>query len=155
MRTLRQNGINGVFLILNSGEQSRPTGSEQHKKDGLGLRDLDPLSSYIDREDLLIQRAPSSLAVQIECPLDGTWEPYYSFTQDSYNDYFYQPVEAAYQNFGAQESDLAYLSAPHRLSASDPETVSYSIPLLDKDGKPFAVLGIELTTAPRSRRAAV
>ncbi len=142
--TLRRNQVNGVFLILNDQKTRAPFAAGQ--KYGLCIRDMDQQSGYAGKDDLLIERAPSSLVDVIGCPLDSWWEPKYTFASEAEGDYYYAPLGAAYGNPQADGDDLAYLSGAHRISGADPAMISYSIPLMTDDGYPYAVLGVELST---------
>lgn len=145
--TLRTNGVNGIFLILNDQkEYSASELKESEYKYGLCIRDLDPKSNYTGTEDLLLERSPVSLVDYIGCSLDSWWESKYQFDSIQDGDYYYQPLNAAWKNQGADSSELAYFSGAHKLNDSDQSVVSCSVPLISQDGYPFGVLGIEVTT---------
>lgn len=144
--TLRHNEVNGIFLILNDQSEVTPfSQSGAGQKYGLCIRDMDQDSNYFDREDLVIERAPSSIIDVLGCSLDSWWEAKYAFTSKSDGDFYYYPLEAAWSSPDAKGADLAYCSGVHQISGSDPAVVSYSIPLIARDGYPYAVLGIELS----------
>ena len=144
--TLRYGGTNGVFLIINS-ETRRLHALPQDGAQtyGLCIRDMDPDSNYSGREDLLLERSPSSIIDTLGCPLDSWWEAKYSFADEADGDYFYAPLNAAWDGLSSNSDDLAYFSFVHQLSGSDPKVVSYSLPLMAEDGYPYAVLGVELS----------
>lgn len=144
---LRNNKVNGVFLILNNAREYRgPDEAGGRSYMGVCIRDLDQGSAYTATEDLLIERCPASIITDIGCPLDTWWEALYSFDEMESSDFFYKPLEAAYNHPGVNMANLAYFLGGHNLKSGDKEVVSYSIPLVDKDGYPYAVLGVELTT---------
>ena len=141
--------VNGVFLILNDelSSAASPHGATDEKS-GLCIRDLDINSKYTDREDLLVERCPSSVADQLGCPLDSWWEARYVFEKgnpEKDGRFYYQPLQAAWENQGADSQALAYFCGAHTISDNDQEVVSYSVPLMDEDGYPYGVLGVELT----------
>ena len=145
---LRNNAVNGVFLVLNNTESYHPLPQEGETLYGLCIRDYDLKSGYTDREDLLALRCPSSMIGSLGCPLDSYWEAGYSFDQQSFNgDFFYKPLKAVEDNPGVTGDNLAYFSGPHNYTASDREVVSYSLPLIDENGHAYGVLGVELTTS--------
>ncbi len=145
--TLRKNEVNGIYLIINNKNNMSPFDSESgESKIGIGIRDMDQTSNYTGREDLLLERAPSSLIDKLACSLDSWWEARYSFEKEEDALYFYQPMKAAWKNPDVDSEDLAYFQGAHNVSGSDQSVVSYSIPLMDSNGYPYAVLGIELTT---------
>lgn len=147
VQTLRSNGVSSVFLILNDQDRKttfHPNASEY--KMGLCIRDLDPTSSFTGVEDLLIERAPSAVIEQLGCSLDSWWEAKYMFESRDAGAFYYNPLDAAWDNPDASSEDLAYVEGAHKISDSDQEVMSYSIPLMDKNGYPYGVLGVELTT---------
>lgn len=107
---------------------------------------MDQSSDYMGREDLIVERAPSAVIERLGCTLDSWWEARYTFATEEAGDFYYEPLNAAWVNQDADSDDLAYFSNVHRISGSDQEVVSYSIPLMDENGYPYAVLGVELTT---------
>lgn len=147
--TLRRNEVNGIFLILNDrdGYTNFFDGVTEHRY-GLCIRDMDPDSGYVGTEDLMLERAPSSTVDSIGCVLDSWWEARYSFTSEEQGDFYYVPLKTAWKDMNpdADENDYAYCSGVYHLSGSDQAVVSYSIPLLDSNGYPFGVLGVEITT---------
>lgn len=146
-KMLRDTGVNGVFLILNDEESAvDDVVNFPDNKYGICIRDMDVESAYTNRSDLLIERAPSSLVDKMKCSLDSWWEADYTFASRQEGAYFYNPIREAWKNPDVKGEDLAYFCGAHRLSDTDQEVVSYSIPLFSQDGKPYGVLGIELTT---------
>ena len=144
---LRENHTNGIFLVLNDKTEKTSFSKDGNEnKYGCCIRDMDSTSAYTDREDLLLERMPSSLVEQTGCSLDSWWEAVYTFTSEDNGSFYYNPLNAAWDNPDADGEDIAYFEGTHRLSTSDNQVVSYSIPLTDKNGKPYAVLGVELTT---------
>lgn len=144
--TLRHNQVNGVFLILNDRADARDfDAANGEDKYGLCIRDMDQESNYTGTEDLLLERAPSSIVDALGCSLDSWWEPRYVFKNREAGDFYYEPLDAAWTHTGARGVDLAYCSGAHHLSGSDPAVLSYSIPLIAKDGYPYGVLGVEIS----------
>ncbi|NCC43813.1 MAG: response regulator [Clostridia bacterium] len=145
--TLRQNKVNGIYLILND-QPTKDTITEHasDKKYGLCIRDLDQNSNYTDTADLLLQRSPSSIIEQIGCSLDSWWEAQYSFSSIDEGSFYFSPLEAVFDNPGVSGDDLAYFAGPHSLNGSGQEVISYSIPLISSDGFAYGVVGIEITT---------
>ncbi len=141
--TLRRNEVNGVFLILN--DQDSRQAFKREQKYGLCIRDMDQESGYSERDDLLLERAPSSMIGSIGCSLDSWWEPKYTFTSETDNAFYYEPLWAAWENPGVESENLAYCAGAHQISRADPAMISFSIPLMADDGYPYAVLGIELS----------
>ena len=147
LNTLRMNEVNGIYIILN--DKDKKSGFDEkngEQKMGICIRDLDQTSNYTGSEDLLIERAPASIIKDIGCPLDSWWAAKYSFDSEKDGDFYYNPLNAAWDNPDADGEDIAYFAESHQISKLDIPVVSYSIPLMDLYGYPYAVLGVELTT---------
>ena len=148
IRTLRRNSVNGIFLIVNDQKQQADFAQQRsEEKIGICLRDLDQKSTYTGTEDIMVERAPSAVIDQLGCSLDSWWEARYTFHSEAEGAYYYNPLRAAWENPDAEGEDIAYFAGAHRISGSDQYVVSYSLPLMDAAGYPYAVLGVELTTS--------
>ena len=140
---LRKNSVTGAFVILDC------DGAE--RKSGLYFRDSDPGSNPSDYSDLLAVRAPSSITKQLGIAMDSFWYPSFVFDRidASSSDFYYKPFEAARQNPTVSFSDLGYWSPPFFLDPDNEmdtiQLVTYSVPLIAKDGTPFGVLGVEVS----------
>ncbi len=150
LQTLRNNSVNGIFLILNDQRNNIPLGDvTKEQKMGVSLRDLNVKSNDSQNKDLLIGRSPVALLAQFPIALDSWWEAHYSFDRNhpqNNGDFYYQPLRAAWANPESSSKDLGYFQQEHSVSDASQEVVSYSIPLISENGYPYAVLGIELTT---------
>ena len=68
VNTLRRNGVNGVFLIVNDEtERTAFPADGAEERYGLCIRDMDPESAYSGTEDLQLERAPSSIIDAMGC----------------------------------------------------------------------------------------
>lgn len=144
---LRRNSVTGVFLILNSELQDG-------KRSGLYLRVNDPYSTSDDYTDLLAERCPSSITQKYNIALDSLWQPQFDFSDDSEEGknarlFFSKPAEAAENNPELSASDLGYWSPSFHLNPNNTndstEIITYSIPMIMKDGTVFGVIGVELS----------
>lgn len=143
---LRNNGINGAYLILNDSKEFVPLSKNPNQnKYGICIRDYDQNSGYTEIEDLRLVRCPASMANIMNCPLEINWEAVYTFNDDEPGDYFYEPLKTAYENSECTAKEMAYFSEVYKFNGSDVSVVSYSIPLVTSAGYPYGVLGIELT----------
>ena len=137
---LRRNGVTGMFLVLE--------GDGSPDKTGLYLRDMDPKTSPADNSDLLVERGPGSLVRKKGFATDIFWQPRFDFSGSgeitSY-DFYQKPFDAALEYQVTDNADLGYWSLPFRMNSNDVDIVTYSVPLLDGDGRPYGVAGVELT----------
>jgi len=136
---LRKNYVTGAFLIIDSDSQD---------KTGLYFRDLDPNKNPNDNSDLFMERGPASIARNLGIPLDIWWNNKITFNQEdesSAKDFFSKPINAAKENKSLLYKDLGYWSRPFSLSEKDIQIITYSVPLLNNDGEPYGVLGVDIS----------
>ncbi len=142
---LRNNAVNGTFLILTNNKDGEHLTEDTQSYYGLSIRDYDLLSGYTDKEDLMVLRCPSSIAAKLGCSLDNAWDALFNFaSDDDKGDFFYKPLEEAYANPGIDMDNFTYFCSSHSYSTMDRNVVSYSIPLINSDGEIYGVLGVEL-----------
>lgn len=145
---LRHNKVNGVFVALNDLREFSAIPRETNRVNGLSIRDLDSTIGYNNTEDLLINRGSRVVVEKLGLDLDAGYDPYYTFDpHDDRHSFYYKPLTAAFETEGYDYDDLAYFQGTHRVSDTEADSlvVSYSMPLISKDGIPFGVIGIEIT----------
>lgn len=136
---LRKNYVTGAFLILNTNSEEKP---------GIYVRDLDPNSNPSDNSDLLMERGPASIARNLGIPLDTWWSNKFTFDGENKitsKDFFQNPINAALENKNLSYKDLGYWSRPFSLDEKDIKVITYSVPLLDDNNKPYGVLGVAIS----------
>ncbi len=136
---LRKNYVTGTFVILDDSSE---------EKAGLYFRDLDPNSNPTDNSDLLMERGPDSIAQKFNIPLDTLWNS--KFTFDSGNksyqkEFLLNQINVSKANTNLSYKDLGCWSRPFSLSEKDIKVITYSVPLLDENNKPYGVLGIDVS----------
>lgn len=142
---LRQNKVNGAFLILSGGnETAEPLSNQKKVKQGISIRDIDQNAGYSGNDDLLVSRAPASILEELNISLDSHWEASFIFTEDSYNDYYFKPLKAITSNPEAGWEKAGYWAPMHKNSFADMNVISYSVPLQDKRGNIIGVAGVEI-----------
>lgn len=143
---LRRRNVSGAFLVLNG--QDDPYQTTGVEKSGIYFRDLDPLSNSANNTDLMLERAPSALTRKLGITMDINWNPQFEFPEGRSTvayDFYYKPFRAALEYAGTDYSDLGYWSRPFRFSEGDIEVITYSVPLMDAQGAPYGVLGVEIS----------
>lgn len=137
LRLLRSTGTTGSFVILN-GED------ETDEKYSLYFRDLDPQVFSRDDSDILVVAGPGDYLVDAGYTLDSNWRT--RLTIDSQSAFYRKPYEAALQ-YGdtIDANNLGYWSPTFRLMPGDIKIITYSVPLITKDGQVYGVMGIEFS----------
>lgn len=60
-------------------------------------------------------------------------------------DFFYKPLNEAKRNKNIKYKDLGYWSRPSTLTEDTIQVITYSVPLIDSEGNPYGIIGIDLT----------
>lgn len=148
---LRKNEVTGSFMILANKEGINEEGSMTCK--GYYFRDADPSANSLDYSDVLIERGGRDIVHQTGVALDSYWTTDFTFGpsgQNSRDDFFYKPFEAAEKNPDASYANLGYWSDPFSLnegkSGGEYPAVTYSVPLIS-DGVVYGVMGVEISAS--------
>jgi diguanylate cyclase (GGDEF)-like protein len=144
---LRKNAVTGVYVVLRNGVlPSDPNTVEQLP--GIYLRDRDPGSSYTsENSDVLLERAPLHVVSALDISTDRGWEPLFQLSRSRSNEAsFFRPYMAAQTNRNLSYADLAYWAKPYHIENDSYSAISYSVPLVSKDGTLYGVLGVEILT---------
>mgnify|MGYP003542346731 FL=1 len=146
MYQLRRSAVTGIFLILNGAEPiSSPAVDAVQTRAGFYLRDYDPDTSPNNNSDFMLERAPMAFVKDHSIALDTYWQPTFVFRADENNDYYYRPYQAALSQIEADAENLGYWGTPSALNENGDASITYSLPLLTADGKPYGVLGVEIS----------
>lgn len=133
---LRQRGVTGVFVMLDT----------EGTQEGIYIRDLDPLLNPSDNSDLIMEKGPLGAARTINASLGNGWSRKFELLEgDDNSDFYYKPFLAAQENPDMSYNDLGYWSKPFALTPEELEVITYSIPLMDRNGSPYGVIGVEIT----------
>ncbi len=141
---MRANQVTGVFLILNT----QPLDGGLKDKPGIYLRDIDPLSSFSEKNtDLLIERSPASVIRKTGITTDANWTSCFRFASNQvpYYHFFANTYTTAVQHPELSWKELGYWGNPYQLHEENRYAITYSIPLRLDDGTVYGVLGIDVT----------
>ncbi len=147
LKALQNNFSSGVFLVLTDG-----TRSDVSEFSGFFIRDSAPESKSINGTDILLEKGAKELSRNYSVPLDTCWTTRFHMlgqSQRNSDNFFYEPWRAGEENPDAGTEDLGYWSKPFILENNpndSHEMITYSVPLR-YEGKVYAVLGIEISTA--------
>lgn len=147
---MRASRVTGAYIILNTDDldEMEKQGTLLDKQ-GVYIRDLDPLSTPTEHNtDLLLERAPAAVIRSTGISTDISWSPcfqYHTDEQDLYP-FFYMPYQTAYRNKGLYDwRDLGFWGSVTSLSGEDRTFITYSVPLILRDGTVYGVMGVDLT----------
>ncbi|MCE5342307.1 MAG: cache domain-containing protein, partial [Eubacteriales bacterium] len=144
---IRSNCTAGVFLILDG-----PGAAEEGDSyAGVYLRDDNPDEVDVDNLDLRVVRGYAEIADALGITQDGLWQDFLTFpggSDNTANDFFYQPLLVAQSARALGPGNDGYWSLPFRLNGEgDGEIITYSEPLVSREGVVYGVLGVEINLA--------
>ena len=140
---IRQDMVNDVFLILDSG--TLYDDGEKHLFSGIYLRDTDVTENSIsDNKDIFMEVGSSAVAKAQGMPLDSGWTLCLDVTDKERADFVFRPMETYTVYADTPLYNLGYWSALSNVSDSREESVKYSLPLVTETGEVYGVLGIGL-----------
>lgn len=133
---LRASGATGGFVILDDAQGPDDIHS------ALYIRDYDPQANSEDNDDLYLVYGPSEVAKHLRISMDRTWSYGLKLNEEN-GDFVNNPLEAS--QLSTDYKKLGYWSRPFRLSHLDDPVITYSVPLLDVQGKVHGVIGVEIS----------
>lgn len=142
---LRRGYGTGIFAVLDGpAAENSPEGT----KAGFYIRDSNSGSYTQGYSSLLMERGLPSIANKYGIPLDSFWELGFDMEGAEEACAFYKkPFNAAMENGASWEERMnyAFLCRPFRLSPADVPVITYSVPIILKDGSIVGVFGLEMT----------
>ena len=130
---LRETQTTGAFVILESSSKD---------KEVLYIRDSDPILNDYDNRDLYLLYGRSGLANELQIPLDQMWKSKIDLSTMS-SDFYEKPLSKI--SLSSEARLLGYWSRPFYLTPEDISIITYSMPLLDKEGGVIGVIGVEIS----------
>lgn len=147
---MRMNQVTGAFIVLNTDDlQALSEQGIYLKKPGIYLRDYDPQArAWEDNRDILLEYAPAQIAQRQGISLNSGWKPQFDFScGQEYADYLFMPWQAALETENRTELDPSQMGywGMQEEGCSSARVLTYSVPLVLKDGTVYGVLGVDLT----------
>lgn len=137
---LRHSKVTGAFIVLEDGY------SVKLGYKAFYIRDLDPITASFDNSDILVEVGPSKVIKEVGLTMNNNWSTRLKLNTGNKKDAFYfKPFRAYQQNSGGTFSNYGYWSPPFRLTKNDIDVISYSVPIIDDDGKFQGVVGIDIS----------
>lgn len=135
------NEVNGAFVSFLGEETERPQQGVTQKKAGLYLCDTDAKTHTLDASDIVVRCGPKKVMKDLGIAGAEKWQSYIPVTSEA--DLYYNPIESAYQNDTSDVEQMGYWSFYASQDGTE-SVITYSQPLLNKQGEPYGVLGVEL-----------
>ncbi len=124
----------GVFLVLEG------NGVDNGVKCGYYLRNSRP--GMADTRYFSVLRGSEALLEQVEFATNVNWRSEFRIDERPEND-FYNKMEQLVEKHGSLNS--GYWSPVYCMYGDDQQIITYTVPLVDQEGKFYGVLGIEMS----------
>lgn len=133
---LRNSGTTGAFIILNNG-------SERTANSCLFFTDGDPLHNNLENNcDVQMLKGPLKLTKSLKIPLHIGWN--YGLTlEDDFREIFDKPYDMA--KYEGDNEHLGYWDIIPSIYIPNTRSITYTKPLIDKNGYVFGVVGVEVS----------
>lgn len=137
---LRAGGTTGIFVVLNG----IGVAGQENSWAGVYMRDSAPTTNSEANSDILLVRGLPPVSRALDLSLDSYWTA--SCVFDEYNrDVFFKPLEAAQKGTSDDPTHYGFWCMPFQLNDKNPvKVMTYSMPILDKDGAVLAVIGADM-----------
>ena len=144
--TVRRNYVTGAFLVIDAPIPQVKINDFFYP--GLYIRNDDPSSYSLNNEDILVSRGPAEVVQAHNIALGSDWSPCFTISRNSREAayrYFNAPIIAALRHPNEPAKNLGFWNTLFKLDPLSYEAITYSIPIMDKRGNIYGVIGIDLS----------
>lgn len=142
MQLLRANSITGAFFILN-GSNSDKEAAGAHS--AVYIRNSAPSKTSSDINAFWLEVGPAVVAQNNQISSGVSWRLDMQLPKGEAAAFYEKPIWAAEEYPGAEMERYGYWQPPSDLLGNKQMGISYTMPLLDAEGRPYGVLGIEIS----------
>ncbi|MCX8132061.1 MAG: helix-turn-helix transcriptional regulator [Clostridia bacterium] len=145
--TMQKTCVSGVFVFFDA--TVNPTLSHAlDSKAGFYIVDMDPDVMPYSSDALFLHYGPPAVARENDFYLHTEWELEYDagIQREKNSTSFYNiPFAAAFRSKGTRLQDLGYWSPFFKTTENSEPAMTFSVPLIDKNGVPYGVCGLQIS----------
>ncbi len=141
LNLLINNNVTGAYVILDS----KVCTKNLNLRPAIYIRNSAPEIHSENFSWFLMEVGPSYTAQKHKLGLSRNWEKYIDVSDREGMGFYYKPMEAVGQYSDTRLEDYGYWDINPSPLKDGLEITTYSLPLLDDDGIPFGVVGIEFS----------
>lgn len=138
VKLLQKNYISGAFFVINRSNANKDD-SDLHS--AIYIRNSAP-TRIVDAENYVLEIGPIHISRQHQISTSINWDLDIQITDEKY---YNKPIDAVIKYMGSEIERYGYWSAPTDILKDGQKVVTYTMPILDKYGRPFGVLGAEIS----------
>lgn len=141
---LRTNTVSGAFFIINASNANK---ADYNAYSAVYIRNSAPVGASKDTSNYLLEIGPIAVSQRFGITTSVNWNLDLDLAdlQTERNNFYTQPMQAALQQKRAEMERYGYWSSPVDIFGDGQRDVVFSLPLLDRDGVPYGVLGFEIS----------
>lgn len=142
---LHRSDATGVFVVLDGPAALK---SDANVKAGVYVQDFGPGSYADDNSDLMMARGLPSISKSYKIPLGDSWElGFATEVGEESSNYYYKPFDYASEAKATWQNayDYGYMSMPFSFSSLSEPVLTYSVPLIARDGTVVGVIGLDMS----------
>ena len=143
---IRRNYVTGAFLVIDAPAPTVKT--DEFFYPGLYIRNDDPSSYSSSNDDILVSKGPAEVVQNHNIALGVDWSPFFTISPKSSElayRYFTAPITAALKHPNEQARNLGFWNTLFKPDSLSDEVITYSIPIMDKRGNIYGVIGIDVS----------
>lgn len=144
IKLLQNNNISGAFFVLNGYNADK---RDDTSRSAVYVRNSSPGNPATDNSHFLLEVGPIAVSQQFSIPTSINWRlgiPV-ATADGALNDYYAKPMWAATEYPRSELERYGYWSPPVTPLGDGQQVVLYTMPLIDANGAPYGVLGVEIS----------
>lgn len=143
---LRSHKINGAFFIIDEEALADMGIDSVYANPAVYMRVSDSNIHNFNLEKVFLLEGPNSVLKMFRIASSTSLNNYYlSAEKTKQEDFYRKTMEAARKMPFAELTRYGYWSSPMRLLPTTSEVVTYTLPLINKDGNVFGIVGIDIS----------
>ncbi|MBD5559694.1 MAG: EAL domain-containing protein [Clostridia bacterium] len=138
---LNGNAVSGAFFILN-GSNTNKTDSSAHS--AVYIRNSAPGVQSDEGENLQLEIGPIAVSREFGITVSNHWALDMQIPDGPDGAYYRNPVDACLEYPHSETVRYGYWSPPGMILPGNPAGICYTLPIMDRAGRPCGVIGFEI-----------
>lgn len=140
---LNKNYVTAAYIILDTKDNE----NDNLIKKGVYIKDIAPENNTINNSDLLLCVGEQGLEKQLHITRSSSCKEKYDFSnkQWNYSEVVQKTIEMTKSNLNSSNKNFGYWGKHVKLCDAQNESITYSVPIMDKKNNIYGVFGIEVS----------
>lgn len=147
---LNKNYVTAAYIIFDT----KNNNNDKLIKNGIYIKDIAPQNNTINNSDLLLCVGERGLEKELHITRSPDCREKYDFTKEqwNYSEVVEKTLEMTKSNLNTSNKNVGYWGKRVKLCDAKNESITYSVPLMDKKNNIYGVLGIEVSNEYMSKQ---